>query len=327
MEEDRGVVWGDTWHGLPQYVQQEAPVSIQQATDVLNYPIETRPLFTVDAAGVPRQVQACCVVRTDTGRVLVPHTGVRFTPMNNAVLLRTMEARLLNSNPDLKIESVGTLFGGATAFINVVLERYHIKGDDSETLTRLMYYNPLGIGGYKVGMHNVRIVCNNTLRMASAQAQANKTLVMIPHTENAATRVSDQLFDMSLVLVEAQGFRKSVESLVDVPIRTTEELDRLLALLFPEPEQDEPEHDTKEEVRSAQRKNQEAVRKLYDAGIEGVAPQYQRTRYALLQACTQMIDHPETIRQNNDLAFVQWDGIVGDRASNKDHILTILLTA
>ena len=327
MTEDKGVVWGATWHNMPQYIQQDTPVSLEQAREVLDYPIEKRPLFLIGDAGEEKPVDACCVIRTDTGRVLVPHTGLRFAPMNNTELLTTLDTRLLQSNKELMIESVGTLFGGATAFINVVLERYHVKGDESETLTRLLYMNPLGLGGYKVGVHNIRVVCNNTLRLAKAQAIANRTITMIPHTENAATKIADTLFVMSELLDQSKEFRDSVASLVDKPIRFQAELDALLSLLFPLPDNDEPDNELRAQATSCQGKLQARAEKLFNAGVEGIEPQFQRTRYSLLQACTYIVDHPETIRAGNDQAFITWDGIVGDRAAQKEHLLTVLLTA
>ena len=47
-ELDRGVVWGTTWHNCPQYVQQEEPVSLEQAEQVLIYPVEKVPLYMQD---------------------------------------------------------------------------------------------------------------------------------------------------------------------------------------------------------------------------------------------------------------------------------------
>ena len=324
--DDKGVVWGDTWHRLPQYVQQETPVTTDQAREVLNFPIVTVPLARLDNG---LEVAAACVVRADTGRVLVPHVGLRFEPMDNKVLVDTLEARLLKQYPELVIESVGTLFGGQTAFINVVLERFHVKGDDSATLTRLMYYNPLGTGGYKIGVHNIRIVCNNTLRMAKAQAVANDTMRMIPHTKSAAVTIADTLFDLTRTKLMAQEFIKGVESLVDAPIRDNEDLERLLNLLFPSPdESEEPEDDgVRDEVKNIQERYRDLVKGVFDNGVVGISAQYQRTRYSLLQAVTYVLDHPERISKLSDQAFVVWDGIMGRRSIIKDHALTVLLTA
>lgn len=327
LEEDRGICRFQTWHQFPGYlIQEDAPITTEQVKGILNYPIERRQLFRMGDNGQTEPVPAYCIIRTDTGRVLVSHVGVRFTPMNNVVLADAIESRLLRHNPELSVESVGTLFGGATAFINVVLERYRIKGDDSETLTRLLYYNPLGVGGYRVGVHNIRVQCANTLRMAKAQSEANKTLAVIPHTEGAATTIADKLFELSSILGASKDFRAGVESLVDMPVRNQQELDDLLKLLFPAPGDDEPENSTKQDVITLQHKLRERVGNIFNEGVDGIEPAYQRTRYSLLQACTYVVDHPDVIRAGNDLAFVVWDGIVGDRANNKEHFLTILLT-
>lgn len=328
-EEDRGIVWGDTWHRLPQYIQQETPVTVEQARSVLVFPLAKIPLVRRDDGA---QVDAYCIVRTDTNRVLVPHVGVKFEPLDNSVLVNTLETRLLKIYPELVIESVGTLFGGQTTFVNVVLEKFHVKGDESPTLTRLMYYNPMGIGGHKIGVHNIRVVCNNTLRMASAQAAANESLQVVPHTQSAATTIADRLFDLAETKLFAANFNARVETLVDMPIRTDEELTKLLDFILPEPneaeEPDTPEENAvRETVKRRQNTTREAVKELYEKGIEGIAPEYQRTRYALLQAITYTADNPAKVAKSLDAAFVIWDGLTGRRATLKEHALTILLTA
>lgn len=41
QEFDRGCVWGTTWHRIPSYVTQDKPVSIEQAREVLDFPLNT----------------------------------------------------------------------------------------------------------------------------------------------------------------------------------------------------------------------------------------------------------------------------------------------
>jgi hypothetical protein len=152
---------------------------------------------------------------------------------------------------------------------------------------------------------------------------------MIPHTASAATTIADRLFDLARTKLMAQEFNAGIESLVDMPIRDDEELKKLLGLMFPSPDEvEEPEDDgVREEVKNIQAKYRELVKTAFDTGVEGIVAQYQRTRYSLLQAVTQIMDHPEKISKLSDQAFIAWDGIMGRRSIMKDHVLTILQTA
>lgn len=301
---DKGVVHGTTWHGLEQYKQQDKPVSPDQAIKVLDFPIEKRQL-TRHVDGKPVLAKAWEVVRSDTNTPLVHHVGEDFTVMSNRVLFDFIHRTVLAEFPDITIESVGTLWGGATAFVNLNVGEFTVKGDKSKSISRLMYYNPLGFGKYKVCAHNVRVVCNNTLRAATAEATESGLLRMMSHTKNAEQGIKAA---MSEILAIRQAFHEEKE-LMDL-LAASPVNEAVMNTFFDSwMPKDEGATDRKDTRRS--NVIGEITKQFEsDQGIKG------KNLYGLLNAITYWYDHGEPNR-GNDAAAVMWDGMVGGRSNKK----------
>lgn len=301
---DKGYVHGDTWHRLVQYVRQDKPVTPEQAVEVLDFPLEKRQLYRM-VNGVYAPASAWEIVRTDHNIPLAHHVGQDFTVMSNRVLFDHINETILAEFPDINIESVGTLWAGKIAFVNLNVGEFTVKGDQSKSVSRLMYYNPLGLGKYKVCAHNVRVVCNNTLRMATAEAISSGLLRMVSHTKNAEKNIKGALGE---ILALRQAFieeKEFLDALAAVPVTTvklTEFFDKWI-----------PKEDDATDRKDTRRSNL----------IQGITNQFEtdqavqgKTMYGLLNAVTYWYDH-ETPNRGNDIAAVAWDGIVGGRSDKK----------
>lgn len=307
---DKGVVHGTTWHELPCYITQNYPVTKDQARNVLDYDLAKRQLYRED--GSPTKVYE--VYRTDTNHTLVDSCTETYTIMNNLYLFNYIEEFVLSQAPNIEIESVGTLFSGAIAFVNLKLGEYHIKGDESNTLNRLMYYNPLGRGSYRACSHNIRVVCKNTMVAAEAQGAANETLVKIRHTKNADRKLSEAIANLAGIKI---GFDTLQEQLQELTYKTFTH--------------DTIEHTVKQalftqEVSDTRIKNAcEKVEAIYHKTRDEYTGATKFSRYALFQSFTNLLDH--TISKKSDITYAQWDGLVGIRSNAKARILEELLTA
>ena len=314
-EIDKGYVWGTTWHNVPSYKQLTVPVTIEQAEEVMNYPMEKNQLFR-KSEGSFEAVDAWCIRRTDTNTIVSDAVGARFNVLNNVHLLHFIDKSVIRQYPQLVIESVGTLFGGAISFLNLKASSFTIKGDDSETVNRLMYYNPIGMGSYQAGAHSVRVVCNNTLRMASAESEANQTLKRFKHTGDIKGKISEHLINLSKFFLELKS-REEILTDLSTKAVDTEFINTFIDKLFPAP---------KEEGRSAtiaqNRKN--SILEVFESDQNLQAP-VNRSRYAVLQSVTYWADHKSSVRGGDDGARM-WDGIVGNRAVIKDRALELLTT-
>ena len=325
-EIDRGVVFGATWHGLPQYKTKDCPVTYAEAHEVLNFPMKKERLFRNVLPNMDREIVpgAFCIVRTDTNTVLVPHVGSKFTVTGNEKMLEHMNATVLKEFPQLQIESVGTLFGGATVFVCLKADTFVVKGDTSPILNRIMYFNPLGQGGYKTGCHNVRIVCNNTLNAASKGSEINGTKRSIAHTASSAQRVSEELDKLARHFLELESLKTKLQKLALVSM-SQEDTHNFTARYLPLPGTLKAEDLKAEEFNAlASVKMRNRILQQYSSP-QHLLGDVANSRYAMLQAVTHVIDH-EDVTPTKDRGMLTWDGIVGRRSVDKSRALDILST-
>ena len=320
-EIDRGIVWGTTWHGLPQYLQLDRPVTYQEAMEILNFPMEKRQLYREDKHQGFEKANAWEIVRTDTGDALVPFVGSKFQVIGNEKLLEHVNDTVLKEFPQLQIESVGTLWRGATTFVNLKVNDIQIPGDDSQTLNRIMWWNPLGKGSYRTCAHNVRVVCANTLAAAAGSGQETHT--KIAHTKSGGVKIAAALDTLARHFLELEALGTTLKELATA--RMTEgEPEGFLKRYLPIPgtlEKDDP--------IAAEGTSQFKARKLimnrfcrYDNGMDDNTA---GSRYGMLQAVTYECDH-EKLTPAKDRGMVIWDGITGNRAGRKAEALELLTT-
>lgn len=309
MEHDKGYVLGSTWHKHPNYITQETPVTIDQALEVMSYPMEIFPSFRQHLVeGVPQMIEipgAFHVVRTDHDIVLAPMIGGRYDVFPNSHLIDHVKKNVLDVYPDLSIESAGTLYNGKVAFCNIKVDKWNVEGDESSIEQRMMYYNPIGLGSYKVCSHTTRIVCNNTLRVAEKQGKENGSLVKIRHTKTAADRLSGAMDTIATERLELTTFQQQVAELARTKM-TQAQAEKFFKHVFRVSEKD----------ASAR-----AVKK-YDevmATLESDKTIDKKTAWGVLNAFTYTVDHAE-VRKTQDQMAITWDALIGDRAKLKTSV-------
>jgi phage/plasmid-like protein (TIGR03299 family) len=313
-EIDRGFVQGDsTWHKLPQYIViPDRSITIKECVEVADYAIETKPLFWQDDAGEFRSSDgAHCIVRPDHKRVLVPAVGNRFFADTNVHMVNRLSETLLAAYPDLKIESAGTLFGGATFFLNLRVGEFRVKGDKSATLTNLMFTNPLGRGQYIACAHNTRIVCNNTEQIAESQGLINNALKKFRHTSGAKSKIQDYLFELADLKLQLKQRELLLDALAGCAV-SVEQVDKFLDTFFSLPEDDG-------RSLTMAKNGREAFTGIFD-GTQTHTMDNPHTKYGLYMAYTDWVDHEKRTR-GSDLAATMFDGITGTRAASKQDAL------
>ena len=318
-EVDRGIVWGDTWHKLPQYLTLNRPVTYQEAFEVLNFPMEKRQLWR-EYSGDFQKANAWEIVRKDTGDALVDAVGSKFEVVGNEKLLEHVQNTVLKEFPQLQIESVGTLWRGATTFVNLKVDSFTIPGDNSQTLNRIMWFNPLGKGSYRTCAHNIRVVCANTLAAASKVNKDSQT--KIAHTKSGGAKVSAALDNLARHFLELEGLQKTLKQLATVPMQIDEPA-AFLKRFLPIPGNLEKEDPIAAEGTSQFKFRNQILNQFQQAN--NMSFQLAQSRYAMLQAVTYSYDH-ERLTPSKDRGMVAWDGIVGNRAQKKAEALELLST-
>ena len=352
--EDRGLVgfvplFGHTWHGFPEYKELDGAVPVTEARECLDYTVVKVPLaYDVPAeisAGTPENPDLktpnpmlqhpnikhgtrtfmTALVRTDTGRVLHDiSVGKDFQIYPNTDFIDRLQRGLFSKYPEMAVESCGTLWGGKVAFINILLNRYHINGDPSETIDRLMFYNTFGGKSDSACIHSTRIVCNNTLMMAEAQGKLNKTLRKFRHTKGMPDRVEDYLIDLSELQPVIKAHHDAILSLAEKQMTVTD-VKNFLGNIFPI--QAVAGKNLSKALATGRANKQEAILKIFETATDLQDNSIRQTRYAMLNAVTNWNQH--TIPDDSetvDKAFTWFDVASGGiRDDRNQQALKILL--
>jgi len=320
MTRDRGYVNVDsTWHGLPQFeCIPDRAISITEALGVARYPLEkfrlSRQKSMTDAE--MEFVKAWAIVRTDYNITLVPAVGERFTLLNNDYMVNFISEHLLAIYPDLEIESVGTLFNGATFFLNLRVKKFTVRTDESVTITNMLFCNPLGNGSYRSCVHNTRVVCANTERIAETQGIANQSIKKFHHTMSSAQKINDHLVDLAELKLALKKHEDTLNELAITEVNKAQ-IDAFLNKMFP--------------TSKTSRGNSMQDKMCCDfldifEGVQKDTLAKPFTKYGLYCAYTDLVDHKRHTKRS-DAAASRFDGIIGARANKKIDALNYLVSA
>lgn len=313
---DRGTVgycetFGGTWHRFKEYEQINGPVAIEKAVETLGYKVVKMPIsmFVPEylRGEMPENTHGKVIesmyvlVRQDSG-VPVYNISVSddYEIYQNEIFLRELENGIFKANPNLSIESCGSLFAGRIAFVNIMLDDFVVKGDDSRTVTRLMYYNAFGGRAISCCAHSTRIVCNNTLNIAEAQGIANSTLRKFRHTKNAPAKVEQSLVDLAKLYAVITVHKEVLNKLAEKSM-VTKDVDNFVDNMFPVSEE------ASEKASTTRVNKQDEIVKIFESEPD-LQGNIRGTRYAMLQAVTNYSQY-KTLKRGTDFNSAWFDVI------------------
>lgn len=313
--QDLGYLSGDsTWHNKPQYILVgDRPVSIEEGAKVVDFEPEKVACFVEGPDGNYVPSGGYAIVRKDGPAnkpvtILAPSVGSRYVATPHCHLYNSIVENLLAAFPDLRICGTGTLSAGATWWMQMVVENYYVRGDESPNEQRLMYTHTYGQTAHQILVTTVRTVCDNTRRMALDEAAANKLLRKHRHTASAVTKINADLEAMAELKLGAQRDRETMEDLAALQVDGAY-VEKFLDTFFPAEESEETSTRAKNLANSARDK----VVEIFETG-QFMAPSIRRSRYALLNAFTDFVDHHSYSRSD----AARWmDAITGGRAELK----------
>lgn len=315
------VTGGATWHGRPEYRVVEN-IGIDDVLKCVDYPVEKLPTYLGTEFG-GEATGGHCIARMDTPRptVLAPNIGDRYAVLDRKALVNQFDECLLAVFPQLKIAGCGTLSSGRTFWMQFLAERYGIKGDKSDHELRLCYSETYGWTAHEVYCSHVRIVCDNTLRMAKSEAVAAGLFQKLRHTAGAAVKINATAEEFAELHLQLERDRAMMEYLAGEPA-TDATVKEFLAEMLPEPK---PAPGEKEPSTKAMNRWKESVSAVWDKwniGPESMESETAHSRYGILQSWTDYVDHDSYSRSPYD----RWmDAQNGQRAASKQRAVEWLL--
>ena len=310
MELDKGYLsGGETWHRDPKYVTVgDRPVTTEEAAKVVDFDIRKAQTY-VKSGEVYVPSGSYAIVRTDTApeTVLAPAVGERYVAIGHKQVFNHFVENLMAAYPNLKIVGSGTLENGRTWYVQFVADKFFVGGDESEHQLRLCYHQSFGNTAHCVYVTTVRIVCWNTLRMAAGDAIANKMISRFRHTKGAMAKVNTDLSLMAELKLKLQSHIDEMEMLASKPV-TTEDVDAFLKKFLPEPEAKAGETEAPKVSANRWEDAVGTFNRIFVSG-QDLSEQVARSRYAVLQAFTDYVDHHSYSRDESDRWTDSQDGM------------------
>jgi phage/plasmid-like protein (TIGR03299 family) len=163
--------------------------------------------------------------------------GKRYKPVQNEELFAFADA-IHDANPECRWESAGSLKKGKVVFGTVDIPRTMIldpQGANDETkLYLIVWTSHDGSVAVQAAVTPVRVVCQNTLNLAMANA---KQSFKIRHTQSVDGRIAVARETLGLALGYFDEFEKEAQALYSQAI-TDAEFSKLIQAIYPKPPQD-----------------------------------------------------------------------------------------
>jgi phage/plasmid-like protein (TIGR03299 family) len=151
------------WHGLGTIVEQ-APTP-QEALRIakLDWSVEQWPISATNGEVRVALGDHCANIRSDT-RACLGVVGQGYTPFQNAALAEFC-AMLAEQGDSVKVESAGSIRGGAKVWFLLRGESFSVRGGDQLKPYILVSNGHDGGTALRCTPTTVRVVCSNTLHM------------------------------------------------------------------------------------------------------------------------------------------------------------------
>ena len=269
------------WHGLGVVVEESPTSKDALRLAGLNWSVEQRPIQTVD--GVPLNGFKANVRSTDK-KVLGVVTD-KYKIVQNDEAFAFTDALL---GEGITYETAGSLQEGRKVWLLAKLpHKYLISGD--EVTPYLVFSNSHdGSGAIKVAMTPVRVVCNNTLNLALAEAKRCWSTI---HTGNLSGKLQDAKQTLLHADAYMQGLAKAFEELRKVKLTDRKVMGYIDILL---PELDNP---TPQQTRNIVRLKEDMKARYFDApDLKDVG----KNGYRFINAVSDFATHAKPIRMTRN---------------------------
>lgn len=159
--------------------------------------------------------------RDDERRSIIPSlasVGNQYTPIQHLDVFDYITNKVMPEIPEMKLEMAGTIYGGGVGLVAAKFgDTFSIRGDESPNELRLLFNNPCnGRGRMTLGFTHVRVVCQNTLALATEEARADGWC--ITHTKSAPDATRRAVECIRAQARAALDMRRACETLAEIGV-------------------------------------------------------------------------------------------------------------
>ncbi len=286
---------GETpWHGLGNRLTEKQPLEVWQREAGMEWDILSSPVVFNSAGDLRPFTDAKVLYRSDSGDALSVVSN-RYQVVQPREVLEFY--RDLVDLGGFELETAGVLKGGKKLWaLARTGQEVMLKGDDHVKAYLLLATACDGTLATTAQFTSVRVVCNNTLQMATGDSTG---AIKVPHsTKFDADKVKEQL---GLGISTWQRFIGDMRRLSDRPVHAFEAR-RYLVDVLGEPE-----------IAFHEQPNLKVINHVFDLyagqGKGATLASANDTAWGLVNAVTQYVDHERRARSPDNRLDSAWFGV------------------
>ena len=277
------------WYG--QGVRVEEAMTSKEALELsgLNWTIEGKPIYD----GFGNVISGYRANTRSSDNKVLGIVGSRYTIVQNEEAFAFTDSLI---GEGITYETAGSLWGGKRIWLLGKMPERYIVGDKYEPYICFCNTHD-GTGAVRACMTPVRVVCNNTLNMALAEAERAWST---PHRGDVSSRLEEarqtlQLADKYLVKLEETADKLANEKFSEGDMKKT--LDKMIPVA---------DDATDRQKRTAERAKEEIV--IYT--LRPDIAQFINTKWGFLNAVADYVDHSEPARHTANFEENRWANIM-----------------
>ncbi len=223
------------WHGIG-VVLEDYPENAYEAMVAagLDWSVEKRPIFYKEGKKYTAYEPNVLTVRTSDEKPLGV-VGSKYAIIQNEEQFEFIESLL--DTADVKYETAGSLREGGLVWVLVEVDR-PIKIDGDVVVPYLLVTNGHdGWNSFSARTTPVRVVCQNTLRLAIAKTRSKWS---IRHTGDPRRKLDEARATLDLSISYYDEFEREVEKLIETAV-TEHRFDSIVSRLIPKGETERSE--------------------------------------------------------------------------------------
>ena len=285
------------WHGLGTIVN-EAPTSAEALNLAgLNWTVDQTPVYT--DAGI--EIHGYKANRRSSDGSILGIVSDRYKIVQNTEAFEFTDTIVGETeNGVVKYETAGSLCGGKKIWLLAKMPTQKILDDDVEPY---MFFSNShdGSGAIKVGLTPIRIVCNNTLNIALANAKRQWST---KHIGDMQSKLEEAKLCLQLADKYMDNLAIEAERLANTKLYK-EQIDEILNEMFPV-----------EEDASERKKNnvKELKNQYYMCYVQPDIAKFIGTAYGAVNAMSDLVTHSSPKRNTANFNENRWGKIMDGHA-------------
>lgn len=285
------------WHGLGTTVN-EAPTSAEALNLAgLNWTVDQTPVYT--DAGI--EIRGYKANRRSSDGSILGIVSDRYKIVQNTEAFEFTDTIVGETeNGVVKYETAGSLCGGKKIWLLAKMPTQKILDDDVEPY---MFFSNShdGSGAIKVGLTPIRIVCNNTLNIALANAKRQWST---KHIGDMQSKLEEAKLCLQLADKYMDNLAIEAERLANTKLYK-EQIDEILNEMFPV-----------EEDASERKKNnvKELKNEYYMCYVQPDIAKFIGTAYGAINAMSDLVTHSSPKRNTANFNENRWGKIMDGHA-------------